>query len=112
MAAVFEAKKEIPAGFGMTTMVMTCGTSKGCPSSASRVMDFRPLRVVALAAAMVLCASALFAQKDFPLPPPQIASAAGKPAPEFRLKDQDYRFVTLSSFRGSKVLLMFYRGYW
>ncbi len=46
------------------------------------------------------------------LPKPTIASAAGKPAPDFTLKDQDGRDFTLSSQRGHKVLLMFYRGYW
>ena len=52
------------------------------------------------------------AQQDFLLPPPQIASATGKPVPDFRLKDENSQYVTLSSFRGSKVLLMFFRGYW
>jgi cytochrome oxidase Cu insertion factor (SCO1/SenC/PrrC family) len=51
-------------------------------------------------------------QQDFPLPSPQIASASGERVPDFRLKDENSRHVTLSSFRGSKVLLMFFRGYW
>jgi cytochrome oxidase Cu insertion factor (SCO1/SenC/PrrC family) len=51
-------------------------------------------------------------QQDFPLAPPQIASAAGQPAPDLRLKDENSQYVTLSSFRGSRVLLMFFRGYW
>lgn len=51
-------------------------------------------------------------EQDFPLPPPQIVSATGKLAPDFRLRDQNSNYVTLSSLRGSKVLLMFYRGYW
>jgi cytochrome oxidase Cu insertion factor (SCO1/SenC/PrrC family) len=51
-------------------------------------------------------------QEDFPLPPPQIASATGQIAPAFRLKDANSQYVTLASFRGNKVLLMFYRGYW
>jgi len=46
------------------------------------------------------------------LPKPQIASAEGKPAPNFTLKDQDGHDLTLSSLRGAPVLLMFYRGYW
>lgn len=46
------------------------------------------------------------------VPKPQVSSAAGKPAPDFTLKDQDGRDFTLSSLRGSPVLLIFYRGYW
>ncbi len=49
---------------------------------------------------------------DYPLAKPQIASNAGKPAPEFELKDQDGKLVKLSSLRGSKVLLVFYRAHW
>jgi len=46
------------------------------------------------------------------VPKPQIASAEGKLAPDFTLKDQDGHDFTLSSLRGAPVLLMFYRGYW
>jgi len=46
------------------------------------------------------------------VPKPQIASAQGKPAPAFTLKDQDGRDFTLASLHGSPVLLIFYRGYW
>ncbi|HKT84106.1 MAG TPA: redoxin domain-containing protein [Solirubrobacterales bacterium] len=34
--------------------------------------------------------------------------AAGEPAPEFTLRDQDGEKVSLSDFRGDKVLLVFY----
>jgi peroxiredoxin len=34
--------------------------------------------------------------------------AAGEPAPDFTLRDQDGEEVSLSSFRGRKVLLVFY----
>lgn len=34
--------------------------------------------------------------------------AVGEPAPDFTLRDQDGEEVSLSSFRGSKVLLVFY----
>ena len=50
--------------------------------------------------------------KMMQVPPPQIASAQGKPAPDFTVKDHDGRDFTLSSLRGSPVLLIFYRGYW
>jgi len=70
-------------------------------------------RMRVLAIAMLLFGSlAVTGQQDFPLPPPQVASATGRPVPDFRLKDEHAQYVTLSSFRGSKVLLMFFRGYW
>lgn len=46
------------------------------------------------------------------VPKPQIASAQGSLAPDFTVKDQDGRDFTLSSLRGSPVLLILYRGYW
>jgi hypothetical protein len=46
------------------------------------------------------------------LPRPQIPSAAGKSAPNFILKDEHGKTVSLSSMRGKRVLLIFYRGYW
>ena len=45
-------------------------------------------------------------------PRPQIPSAAGQPAPDFSLKDQNGNTFTLSQHHGSWVLLYFYRGYW
>jgi cytochrome oxidase Cu insertion factor (SCO1/SenC/PrrC family) len=46
------------------------------------------------------------------LPKPQIASAEGKPAPNFALKDENGKTFQLASLRGQRVLLLFYRGYW
>ncbi len=46
------------------------------------------------------------------LPKPQIASAAGKPAPDFSLQDQNGKTVRLSSLRGQRVLLVLFRGTW
>lgn len=46
------------------------------------------------------------------LPKPQIASAEGQPAPDFALLDQSGKKFRLSALRGSRVLLIFYRGYW
>ncbi len=46
------------------------------------------------------------------LPAPQIASAAGKPAPDFTLRDQRGLAVHLAALHGHPVLLVFYRGYW
>jgi peroxiredoxin len=36
--------------------------------------------------------------------------AAGEPAPDFTLRDQDGEQVSLSDFRGRKVMLVFYPG--
>ena len=59
--------------------------------------------------AVFLTATA-FAQQR--LPAPQIASAAGKPAPDFTLRNQNGVPIHLASLRGHPVLLVFYRGYW
>ena len=65
------------------------------------------LMVLVLAAVLLL----LFL-RAMRVPKPQIASASGRPAPEFTLKDQNGQDFRLSSLRGSPVLLIFYRGYW
>ena len=46
------------------------------------------------------------------LPKPQSPFASLKSAPDFTLNDQDGKPFTLSSLRGSRVVLVFYRGYW
>ena len=46
------------------------------------------------------------------LPKPQIESAEGQPAPDFTLRDQSGKEFRLSALRGSRLLLIFYRGYW
>lgn len=60
----------------------------------------------------VLLATLLASAQTQPYPKPQVASAEGKPAPGFTLKDQDGREFKLSDQRGQWVLLFFYRGYW
>ena len=60
----------------------------------------------------VLIAISAVAAWDYPLAKPQIASNAGKPAPDFTLKDQDGNDFSLASQRGRKVLIVFYRGHW
>ncbi len=59
--------------------------------------------------ALLFIATAGWAQV---LPKPQIASAQGKRAPNFALQDQDGKTVRLSSLRGQRVLLVFFRGTW
>jgi len=60
--------------------------------------------------AIILAAGSATAQQR--LPAPQIASAEGQPAPDFTLQDQNGKALRLSSLRGSRVLLVFYRGHW
>jgi len=43
---------------------------------------------------------------------PQVAYADLQVAPDFTLNDQDGKPFTLSSLRGSPVVVVFYRGYW
>ena len=38
--------------------------------------------------------------------------AVGQPAPDFTLRDQNAKSVSLSAARSHKVVLVFYRGYW
>jgi peroxiredoxin len=59
-----------------------------------------------------LVAITALAALDYPLAKPQIASNAGRPAPDFLLKDQDGKDFRLSDHKGSKVLIVFYRGHW
>ena len=40
------------------------------------------------------------------------ALAVGGVAPDFTLRDQNGKTVTLSAARGANVVLVFYRGYW
>ena len=46
------------------------------------------------------------------LPKAQIEAAPGQPAPDFTLQDQSGKEFRLSALRGSRLLLIFYRGYW
>jgi len=50
--------------------------------------------------------------QNYPLARPQVASAEGKPAPEFTLPDAEGNAFQLSRLRGQRVLIMFYRAYW
>ena len=69
-------------------------------------------KIAATITVLALVFLALFVAKATQVPKPQIANASGKPAPDFTLKDQDGHDFTLSSLKGSPVLLIFYRGYW
>lgn len=61
------------------------------------------LRKMPILARFVLMAALLAA-----VAPPRI----GQQAPDFTLRDQSGKRVTLSGARGQKAVLVFYRGYW
>jgi len=60
---------------------------------------------------LILLAAGLVASKVI-LPKPQSTFTELQPAPDFTLNDQDGKPFTLSSLHGSRVVLVFYRGYW
>ncbi len=70
------------------------------------------LRKVALAVLFFLLLAAGWVGWKMILPKPQSSFASLQPAPDFTLNDQDGNPFTLSSLRGSRVVLVFYRGYW
>ncbi len=74
-------------------------------------MLHRIKQVCILLLSMLLAAVPALGQNQ-PLPKPQTASAEGKTAPDFSLPDQEGRNIQLSSVRGHRVVLIFYRGYW
>ena len=73
----------------------------------------RRLRYWLVAATLVALAGVVVvALLTRPLPKPQIAFKEGQPAPEFTLSDQDGHPWSLPAQRGSRVVVVFYRGYW
>jgi cytochrome oxidase Cu insertion factor (SCO1/SenC/PrrC family) len=70
------------------------------------------LRKVALVVLFFLLMAAGWVAWKMILPKPQSSFASLQPAPDFTLNDQDGNPFTLSSLRGSRVVLVFYRGYW
>ena len=71
----------------------------------------RPRKILLAALSLLLLAAALVAWKMI-VPKPQSSFASQQPAPDFTLNDQDDKPFALSSLRGSRVVLVFYRGYW
>ena len=71
----------------------------------------RRLRVLIVVLAIALLGAGFILYK-MRLPKPQIASAAGRLAPDFTLTDQSGQPFHLAGQRGHRVLLIFYRGYW
>ena len=71
----------------------------------------RARKIVLIALCLLLLLGGLVAWK-IRLPKPQASFTDLQPAPDFTLNDQDGKPFTLSSLRGSPVVLVFYRGYW
>lgn len=79
-----------------------------------------PSRWVRWAAGASLLSSILFAALlaayvfwlSYQIPPPTATALTIAAAPDFTLEDQDGRPVRLADFRGTKVVLVFYRGFW
>ena len=71
----------------------------------------RRLRILIAVLALALLGGGFILYK-MRLPKPQIASAAGQPAPDFKLTDQSGQPYHLAEQREHRVLLIFYRGYW
>ena len=69
-------------------------------------------RKIPLTALSLLLLGVAFAAWKMVLPKPQSSFVSLQPAPDFTLNDQDGKPFTLSSLRGSRVVLVFYRGYW
>lgn len=63
-------------------------------------------------AVLFVILAAIVAVALYVYPKAQIASATHQPAPDFTLKDATGKEFTLSSLRGHRVVLYFYRGYW
>ncbi|MBI3697241.1 MAG: redoxin domain-containing protein [Acidobacteria bacterium] len=69
--------------------------------------------VLLLSAAALAATPALGPKDGRDLPPADLNRVqAGQPAPDFTLEAADGRPVTLSGFRGKRVVLVFYRGHW
>ena len=69
-------------------------------------------RILITVAIVVAVLAGLLAVQLYHYPKAQIASATHQPAADFTLTDAEGKPFTLSSQRGHKVVLYFYRGYW
>ena len=73
----------------------------------------RDLRTTLLSAVLVLGAGwAIPAAAQNGAQPATPTATDGQPAPDFLLYDQDGKPFRLSSERGEKVLVVFYKGYY
>jgi hypothetical protein len=67
---------------------------------------------IALAVAVLVIMIGVFLAVKMRLPQPQAAFVDRQLAPDFTLEDESGQPFHLASARGSRVVLIFYRGYW
>jgi hypothetical protein len=67
---------------------------------------------LAAAPLVPLAAAFLYLTTQSALPPGRIAVRVGGPALDFGATDSDGRAFALSSLRGQRILLKFFRGHW
>lgn len=95
---------------------LTVVASQRIRPQASRLLSYavqsHAVRSLGRTSLLLLFLLSALATSSQVLPKPQIAAAEGKPAPNFILKDQNGKTFRLTSLRGQRVLLLFYRGYW
>jgi integral membrane sensor domain MASE1 len=89
----------IATGLGLSVLAVSRARQRLVPGILLAVN----VAIAAAFAAMLYVVSAV---------PPASGPAIGAPAPAFALVDQAGRTVRLEDFRGSPVLLVFYRGHW
>ena len=80
------------------------------PFASQRILA--TMKKTAIVFSVLLVLSMLAHALDYPLAKPQIESGAGRPVPDFVLKDQDGKDFRLADQKGRKVLIVFYRGSW
>lgn len=75
-------------------------------------MARRRIPIALAVTALVIFIGGLFLAVKMRLPKPQTAFVEGEIAPDFTLQDENGQPFHLASARGSRVILIFYRGYW
>ncbi len=73
---------------------------------------FMKKMILMMMAALLLVLGAIVGTQVFLYPKAQVAVSTHHPAPDFTLPDAQGKAFTLSSQRGHKVVINFYRGYW
>jgi cytochrome oxidase Cu insertion factor (SCO1/SenC/PrrC family) len=72
----------------------------------------RRISIALAVAALVIVLAGAFLALKMRLPKPQTAFVQGEVAPDFTLQDENGQPFHLASAHGSRVVLIFYRGYW
>jgi cytochrome oxidase Cu insertion factor (SCO1/SenC/PrrC family) len=76
-------------------------------------MKIMKTKFLIIAALILLSSTSIFAQQKNETIKPKETVKVGEIAPDFTLTDQDGKSAKLSAaVKNSKVVLVFYRGYW